>query len=408
MYRRWDQHELYAAAPRPPRPSPPPWPPYAAATAPPYTHDALAPRMSLAGSLDPATGIFYRSPEHPRLRTAQACEKCRTRKAKCSGEHPTCKRCSTRGLVCEYAKEGRVRGPNKPKPKAPPTSNDPNKPKPNDVHDHSDTRPVRPRPSSLRLDPTPTPQPHHPSTFVNTFAHPDSADSCSAPSPQYERRSCSLSESGGSVYPPAVRIPHLAHDQQRRLLQRHHPLDLEPQRTLHHHHPHQLLDPHPHHHHHHQLHPVTPLEPHAHAHAHPDHFDHPQSHDDGVLFLADPPPFEDKHRDVRYVFIPEHAAQQQQQYHHPRDPEQDLPTLTSPLASYSPWSQPLNYTYGSGSDAAQSYLAPRTAGEAPAASEGPDGAPGGALDLGMGLGGPGHGHGHLGTYAVTDTGEFCA
>ncbi|KAL0579084.1 hypothetical protein V5O48_002926 [Marasmius crinis-equi] len=73
---------------------------------------------SLAGSLDPATGIFYRTPEHPRLRTAQACEKCRTRKAKCSGEHPSCKRCLTRGLVCQYAKEGRVRGPNKPKPKA--------------------------------------------------------------------------------------------------------------------------------------------------------------------------------------------------------------------------------------------------------------------------------------------------
>ncbi|KAF9473529.1 hypothetical protein BDN70DRAFT_997584 [Pholiota conissans] len=75
-------------------------------------------RLTLAGSLDPATGIFYRTPEHPRLRTAQACEKCRTRKAKCSGEHPSCKRCITRGLICEYAKEGRVRGPNKPKPKA--------------------------------------------------------------------------------------------------------------------------------------------------------------------------------------------------------------------------------------------------------------------------------------------------
>ncbi|KAJ4496584.1 hypothetical protein C8R41DRAFT_263916 [Lentinula lateritia] len=74
---------------------------------------------TLAGSLNPSTGVFYRTPEHPRLRTAQACEKCRTRKAKCSGEHPSCKRCSNRGLVCEYAKEGRVRGPNKPKPKLP-------------------------------------------------------------------------------------------------------------------------------------------------------------------------------------------------------------------------------------------------------------------------------------------------
>ncbi|GLB42504.1 hypothetical protein LshimejAT787_1105190 [Lyophyllum shimeji] len=40
--------------------------------------------------------------------------------AKCSGEHPSCKRCTTRRLVSEYAKEGRVRGPNKPKPKPPP------------------------------------------------------------------------------------------------------------------------------------------------------------------------------------------------------------------------------------------------------------------------------------------------
>lgn len=36
----------------------------------------------------------------------------------CSGEHPSCKRCATRGLICEYAKEGRVRGPNKPKSKS--------------------------------------------------------------------------------------------------------------------------------------------------------------------------------------------------------------------------------------------------------------------------------------------------
>jgi hypothetical protein len=54
----------------------------------PSTGDTLvanaAHRLPLAGSLDPSTGIFYRTPEHPRLRTAQACEKCRTRKAKVS------------------------------------------------------------------------------------------------------------------------------------------------------------------------------------------------------------------------------------------------------------------------------------------------------------------------------------
>ncbi|TFK70860.1 hypothetical protein BDN72DRAFT_896082 [Pluteus cervinus] len=86
-----------------------------------HRHGSLSPSTAtrvastLGGSFDPNTGIYYRTPEHPRLRTAQACEKCRTRKAKCSGEHPSCKRCVNRGLVCEYAKEGRVRGPNKPK-----------------------------------------------------------------------------------------------------------------------------------------------------------------------------------------------------------------------------------------------------------------------------------------------------
>ncbi|KAJ7347900.1 hypothetical protein DFH08DRAFT_1001225 [Mycena albidolilacea] len=86
--------------------------------APPPRDDPPAPRITLAGSLDPTTGIFYRTPEHPRLRTAQACEKCRARKAKCSGDHPSCARCLARGLPCEYAKEGRTRGPNKPKLRA--------------------------------------------------------------------------------------------------------------------------------------------------------------------------------------------------------------------------------------------------------------------------------------------------
>ncbi|KAI0816880.1 hypothetical protein BC628DRAFT_1424168 [Trametes gibbosa] len=76
------------------------------------------PSWTLSGSLDPATGVFQRSVEHPRLRTAQACEKCRTRKAKCSGDHPTCQRCLSRGLQCEYAPERKMRGPNKQKRKS--------------------------------------------------------------------------------------------------------------------------------------------------------------------------------------------------------------------------------------------------------------------------------------------------
>ncbi|KAI0318299.1 hypothetical protein OF83DRAFT_40729 [Amylostereum chailletii] len=59
---------------------------------------------------------------NPRVRTMQACEKCRVRKAKCSGDHPVCQRCGLRGLVCEYAPERKMRGPNKPKPKPPPLS----------------------------------------------------------------------------------------------------------------------------------------------------------------------------------------------------------------------------------------------------------------------------------------------
>ncbi|RDX45011.1 hypothetical protein OH76DRAFT_1457770 [Lentinus brumalis] len=69
-------------------------------------------QQHLSGSLDPNTGEFHRTVEHPRLRTAQACEKCRIRKAKCTGETP-CSRCLSRGLQCEYAPERKMRGPNK-------------------------------------------------------------------------------------------------------------------------------------------------------------------------------------------------------------------------------------------------------------------------------------------------------
>ncbi|VDC05838.1 unnamed protein product [Peniophora sp. CBMAI 1063] len=48
--------------------------------------------------------IFLRSPTPIKnQRTSEACKKCRERKAKCSGEHPSCARCATRGFTCEYA-----------------------------------------------------------------------------------------------------------------------------------------------------------------------------------------------------------------------------------------------------------------------------------------------------------------
>ncbi|KIY50728.1 hypothetical protein FISHEDRAFT_71052 [Fistulina hepatica ATCC 64428] len=40
-----------------------------------------------------------------RQRTTQACEKCRERKTKCSGDRPVCRRCTARGLTCVYAKD---------------------------------------------------------------------------------------------------------------------------------------------------------------------------------------------------------------------------------------------------------------------------------------------------------------
>ena len=39
-------------------------------------------RIAFTESVDPSTGLVFRTPEHPRLRTAQACQKCRLRKAK--------------------------------------------------------------------------------------------------------------------------------------------------------------------------------------------------------------------------------------------------------------------------------------------------------------------------------------
>lgn len=96
----------------------------------------LPPPPPLSGALDIGTGQFYMPHEHPRLRTPQACDKCRTRKAKvrllffvffvqstdrmtiqCSGERPTCKRCMDRGLICSYAPDKKVRGIPQPQPK---------------------------------------------------------------------------------------------------------------------------------------------------------------------------------------------------------------------------------------------------------------------------------------------------
>ncbi|KAI1785059.1 hypothetical protein LXA43DRAFT_169490 [Ganoderma leucocontextum] len=61
-----------------------------------------------AGTLPGPEGacIFLRSPTPLKnRRTQKACNKCRQRKAKCSGSRPACTRCLARGYVCEYVEE---------------------------------------------------------------------------------------------------------------------------------------------------------------------------------------------------------------------------------------------------------------------------------------------------------------
>ncbi|KAH8091373.1 hypothetical protein BXZ70DRAFT_1011186 [Cristinia sonorae] len=74
------------------------------------------PSWAMSGSLDPNTGEYKRATESTRVRTEHACEPCRRRKAKCTGER-VCRRCRLRGLDCVYG-EKKTRGKNKPKPKA--------------------------------------------------------------------------------------------------------------------------------------------------------------------------------------------------------------------------------------------------------------------------------------------------
>ncbi|KAI0747203.1 hypothetical protein C8Q80DRAFT_1121800 [Daedaleopsis nitida] len=55
------------------------------------------------------TCIFLRSPTPLKnRRTQKACNKCRQRKAKCSGTRPTCTRCLARGYLCEYVEEDKL------------------------------------------------------------------------------------------------------------------------------------------------------------------------------------------------------------------------------------------------------------------------------------------------------------
>ncbi|KAF8527044.1 hypothetical protein JB92DRAFT_997753 [Gautieria morchelliformis] len=83
------------------------------------------PYASLPQGTEAGTTFFYRSPTpSARQRTKQACEKCRDRKTKCSGGRP-CDRCQTRGLLCEYDTQHRVRGPAKARKRTSPSLDTP-------------------------------------------------------------------------------------------------------------------------------------------------------------------------------------------------------------------------------------------------------------------------------------------
>ncbi|KAI0341320.1 hypothetical protein BDW22DRAFT_1358809 [Trametopsis cervina] len=63
-----------------------------------------------AGSLPGPEGdcLFLRSPTPvEKRRTVRACEKCRERKAKCSGDRPSCVRCAEKGRPCVYTSDSR-------------------------------------------------------------------------------------------------------------------------------------------------------------------------------------------------------------------------------------------------------------------------------------------------------------
>ncbi|KAF8576443.1 hypothetical protein K439DRAFT_1664603 [Ramaria rubella] len=73
-----------------------------------------------AGTLPGPNGtcLFLRSPTPlKRQRTSQACDKCRERKAKCSGTRPSCNRCASRGLACVYGTSTSTSIPSDPSPR---------------------------------------------------------------------------------------------------------------------------------------------------------------------------------------------------------------------------------------------------------------------------------------------------
>ncbi|KAI0777822.1 hypothetical protein BD413DRAFT_189868 [Trametes elegans] len=108
-----------------------------------------------AGTLPGPEGacIFLRSPTPLKnRRTQKACNKCRQRKAKCSGTRPTCTRCLARGYLCEYVEEDPrpARSSGRPRPQDSPRERE-SSDEPSDDADYSSPEADCPSPGGVQL-----------------------------------------------------------------------------------------------------------------------------------------------------------------------------------------------------------------------------------------------------------------
>src|SRR3954453_24191631 len=62
-------------------------------------------------NLSPASNPATETQSIKRKRLTQACDACRKKKVKCSGEKPSCNNCTRLGTTCTYLPSTRKRGP---------------------------------------------------------------------------------------------------------------------------------------------------------------------------------------------------------------------------------------------------------------------------------------------------------
>ncbi|TDL21988.1 hypothetical protein BD410DRAFT_803810 [Rickenella mellea] len=137
--------------------------------------------------------VFLRSPTPLKnQRTGQACEKCRERKAKCSGARPSCARCIARGHVCEYTTESK-----RPKSALRNSFSRPNLGQINKAKGHRRNKSTPNTGSASASPPSPL-------AFPAAFQRRDSSSSVfsSATSPSDSAQSVSTSRSSSPASPP--------------------------------------------------------------------------------------------------------------------------------------------------------------------------------------------------------------